>query len=192
MALSVWLYGGFLLLLGAERVGELVLSRSNAARAFAAGGVEVGQVHFRVMALLHTLFLFACAAEVLLLERAFPGALGWLALTFAIAAQGLRYWAIATLKEQWNVRIIVVPGRAPVTAGPYRFLKHPNYVAVVLELLVVPLIHGAILTAVVFSIANALLLIVRVRSEEAALGTVWAAAFADKPRFIPEVRRHVP
>lgn len=192
MALSAQLYLGFLLLLGAERLGELVLSRRNAAKAFAAGGVEFGHAHFRVMAALHTLFLFACAAEVLLVPRSFPGFGGWLALALALLAQALRYWAIATLGEQWNVRVIVVPGRAPVTSGPYRFLKHPNYVAVVLELLVVPLVHGAYATATVFSLANALLLFVRIRSEEAALGAGWAEAFAGKPRFIPEVRRDVP
>ncbi len=180
---------GFMALLGLERLVELVLSRRNAARAFSRGGVEVGQGHYRVMVIFHTLFLGACVAEVFLLRRPFPGAWGWGALGAAVLAQGLRYWAIATLGERWNSRVIVVPGQPPVTGGPYRFLRHPNYVAVVLELLSVPLIHGAWVTAVVFSVGNVALLFVRIRAEEAALGEAYARAFAGRPRFIPEVRR---
>ncbi len=189
MVTSVWLYLGFLGLLGAERLVELALSRRNAQRAFARGGVEAGQGHFRVMALMHTAFLFACGAEVLLQDRAFPGAAGWVALVAAVGAQALRYWAIATLGDRWNVRIIFVPGDLPVTSGPYRFIRHPNYVAVVLELLVVPLIHGAWVCAVVFSLANAAVLTFRIRAEERALGAAYATAFAQRPRFVPVSRR---
>jgi methyltransferase len=180
---------GFMGLLVGERLVELWLSKRNAARAFARGGVETGQGHYRVMVAFHTLFLFACVAEVFLLARPFPGAWGWGALAAALAAQGLRYWAIATLGERWNSRIIVLPEAPPVTGGPYRYLRHPNYVAVVLELLVVPLIHGAWLTAAVFTVGNAALLFVRIRAEEAALGEAYARAFAHHPRFVPEVRR---
>ncbi|HYO66133.1 MAG TPA: isoprenylcysteine carboxyl methyltransferase family protein [Archangium sp.] len=182
-------YVGFLGLLGAERLVELVLSKRNAARAFARGGVETGQRHYRVMVVLHSLFLVACGAEVVGLSRPFPGALGFGALGVALVAQALRYWAIASLGDRWNTRIIVVPGLEPVTRGPYRFLRHPNYVAVVLELAAVPLIHGAWVTALVFSFGNALLLRVRIRAEEEALGALYAEAFADRPRFIPEVPR---
>jgi methyltransferase len=185
MVTSVELYLLFLLLLSLERVGELLLSRRNAARAFARGAVEVGQRHFRVMAGLHTLFLIACAAEVVGLHRQFPGALGFAALGGALLAQGLRYWAIATLGERWNTRVIVLPEAAPVTGGPYRFVRHPNYVAVVAELVLVPLIHGAWITAIVFTVANAVLLAVRIRVEEEALGAAWKQHFAHAPRFIP-------
>jgi methyltransferase len=178
-------YLGFLLLLGAERLLELALSRRNAARLFARGAVEVGQGHFRVMALFHTLFLAACAAEVLLLPRPFPGGAGLAALGVALLAQALRYWAITTLGERWNTRIIVEPGAPPVTGGPYRYLRHPNYVAVVAELAAVPLVHGAWATALLFSAGNALLLFVRIRAEERALGPLYAQAFAAHPRFIP-------
>ncbi len=179
----------FLGLLIAERLVELVISKRNAARAFAQGGVETGQGHYRFMVVFHSLFLVACAAEVLGLSRPFPGASGFVALGVALVAQVLRYWAITSLGDRWNTRIIVVPGLAPVTRGPYRWLRHPNYVAVVLELAAVPLIHGAWVTAVVFSLGNALLLRVRIRAEEAALGAAYAEAFADRPRFIPEVPR---
>ncbi|RKG62164.1 hypothetical protein D7X30_02245 [Corallococcus sp. AB011P] len=183
------LFAGFMGLLVAERLLELVLSKRNAARAFARGGVETGQGHYRFMVVFHTLFLVACVAEVFGLQRPFWGAWSWAALVGAAVAQGLRYWAIGTLGDRWNSRIIVVPGLAPVTGGPYRFLRHPNYVAVVLELFCVPLIHGAWVTAVVFTVGNAALLYVRIRAEEAALGAVYSEAFAHRPRFIPEVRR---
>jgi len=182
-------YLGFLGLLVVERLVELVLSKRNAARALARGGMETGRGHYRVMVAFHSLFLVACAAEVLGLGRAFPGALGFVALGVALVAQGLRYWAIASLGERWNTRIIVVPGLPPVTRGPYRYLRHPNYVAVVLELAAVPLIHGAWMTAVAFSLGNALLLLVRIRAEEAALGAAYAETFARRPRFFPEVPR---
>nr|AYM53931.1 hypothetical protein [Corallococcus coralloides] len=183
------LFLGFMALLVAERLVELVLSKRNAERAFARGGVETGQAHYRFMVVFHTLFLVSCVAEVLGLRPAFPGTWGWVALGGAVTAQGLRYWAIATLGERWNSRIIVVPELPPVTGGPYRFLRHPNYVAVVLELAAVPLIHGAWRTALFFSVGNAALLFVRIRAEEAALGDAYARAFAHRPRFIPEVSR---
>lgn len=189
MVTSVAAYLGFLGLISVERLGELVLSKRNAARAFARGAIEVGQGHFRVMGPFHAAFLVACAAEVLVLERPFPGALGFACLAGALLAQGLRYWAIATLGERWNVRIIVLPEAPPVTGGPYRFLRHPNYLAVVMEMALVPLIHGAYLTAIAFSVGNAALLWVRIRAEEQALGSGYQAAFAHHRRFIPGLQQ---
>jgi len=185
MVTSRALYFAFLALLGLERLFELRLSRRNAAAAFARGGVEVGKRHFRVMAALHMAFLASCALEVVVLGRAFPGALGFAALLAALCAQALRYWAIATLGRRWNVRVIVVPGEAPVTSGPYRFVRHPNYAAVILEMAAVPLIHGAFWTAALFSCANAAVIAVRIRAEERALGGAWARAFAGLPRLVP-------
>lgn len=176
------LFLGFILV---ERLFELVLSARNARRALARGGREVGQGHYRVMTVLHTAFLLACAGEVLVFQRAFPGALGWAALVGAVAAQALRYWAISTLGEHWNTRIIFIPGAQPVTSGPYRFVRHPNYVAVILEMACIPLIHGGYLTALLFSVANAVLLTVRIRAEEVALGAEYRRAFQARPRFIP-------
>ncbi len=181
----LWAYTGFVALLAIERLYELKLSQRNAAKAFANGALEVGIRHYRVMTVFHTAFLVACVAEPWLLDRAEPGVTGLIALAFALVAQALRYWAISTLGEKWNTRVIVMPGSAPVTTGPYRFIKHPNYVAVVIELLAVPLIYGNWITAAVFSIGNAMLLAVRIRAEEKALGDRWQEAFAGKSRFIP-------
>ena len=185
MVTSVQAYLGLLVLVALERGVELVLSARNARLARARGGVETGRGHYPVMAVFHGLFLLACALEVTLLRRPFPGAVGWMALAVVLAAQALRYWAIVTLGWRWNTRIVVVPGAAPVTAGPYRWVRHPNYVAVIAEMLALPLVHGAWLTAAVFSLGNAVLLRVRIRAEEQALGASWQQAFAGRPRFVP-------
>lgn len=185
MSLSQSLYLGLLGLVGVERLVELVLSRRNARTALAQGAKEYGAAHFPVMAAMHFLFLVSCAVEVMALHRAFAPALGVPALLAELLGQGLRYWAIATLGSRWNVRIFVIPGSAPVTSGPYRFVRHPNYVAVVIDILALPLIHGAWMTALVFTLANAAMLYVRIRAEERALGDIYAASFADKPRFMP-------
>lgn len=178
----------YLILLGCvalERIVELLLSRRNAARAFARGGIEVGRGDFRIMASVHSLFLVACAAEVFGLDRRFPGWIGWVALCLAFLSQALRYWAISTLGDRWNVRIVLVPGDAPITSGPYRYLRHPNYLAVGIEFLAIPLVHGAFFTAALFSLANVALLRTRIRTEEEALGEPYQAHFADRPRFFP-------
>ncbi len=178
-------YLGLLVLLGCERGAELLVSRRNAQRALAAGGVETGRRTYGVMVAVHALFPLACAAEVLLLARPFPGAAGLAALTVALGAQVLRWWAVATLGERWSTRVIVVPGAPPVTGGPYRFLRHPNYLAVVLEMAAVPLVHGAWIAALAFSALNAALLSVRIPAEERALGAAYAEAFEGRRRLVP-------
>lgn len=187
-----WSWSGgtrlYLLLLAAllaERLVELRLSRRNAAAAFARGGVEVGQRHFRAMTALHSLWFAACAAEALVTQERGPLWLGAAGLAAALGAQALRWWAIGALGDRWNVRVIAVPGDPPVVAGPYRFVRHPNYLAVVIELACVPLVHFAWRTALAFSVANAVLLAVRIRAEERALGPLYASAFARTPRFLP-------
>ncbi|HKQ68394.1 MAG TPA: isoprenylcysteine carboxylmethyltransferase family protein [Polyangiaceae bacterium] len=183
------LYSSFLALLAGERGIELLISRRNARAASAHCAVETGQGHYRVMAALHAAFLVSCAAEVWLLDRAFSPGIGFVALGVALLAQVLRYSAIAALGQRWSVRIIVWPAAPPVTRGPYRFMRHPNYVAVGLELLFVPLMHGAFLTAVAFSACNAVLLTVRIRAEEQALGEIYAKAFRGRPRLFPSFAR---
>ena len=182
---SVWLYLALLGVVGLERLFELSLSRRNLRALRAKGAVEVGQGHFPVMVALHTAFLFSCGAEVWIFARPFTPWLGAVALAVTVAAQALRYWAVTTLGERWNTRVVVLPGAEPVVGGPYRFVRHPNYLAVVLELIALPLVHGAWATAVVFTLANAWLLSVRIRVEEQALGERWAAAFGRTPGPLP-------
>lgn len=152
-----------------ERFAELGVARRNARWAFAHGGREVGGGHYPVMVVLHTGLLLSCLVEVWLADRPFVPAIGWVMLVLALGSQVLRWWCIRTLGPRWNTRVIVVPGMPLVDRGPYRWLRHPNYVAVVVEGLALPLVHSAWLTALVFSAANAWLLTVRIRTENRAL-----------------------
>jgi methyltransferase len=150
-----------------ERLAELVVSQRNRAWSRARGGVEFGARHYPAMVILHTGLLAGCVVEAL--HRPFIPALGWPMLAIVLCAQGLRWWCIATLGPQWNTRVIVVPGAPRVTSGPYRFLSHPNYVAVVLEGVALPLVHTAWITAMVFTVLNAALLRTRITVENDAL-----------------------
>lgn len=154
---------------GLERVAELVVSKRHAAWAFSRGGVEYGQTHYVMMVALHTALLVGAVVEVWLLDRPFLPALGWTMLALVIASQALRWWCIRTLGRQWNTRVIVVPGMSLVNRGPYRVLRHPNYVAVVVEGLALPLVHTAWVTSALFTVLNAALLTVRIRVEDGAL-----------------------
>lgn len=158
-----------LLLVAAERVAELVVTRRNAAWSFARGGVETGRAHYPPMVALHTALILGCAAELWLLDRPFVPALGWPMLAVVVLAQGLRWWCVASLGRQWNTRVIVVPGLSLVRRGPYRLLRHPNYVAIVLEGAALPLVHTGWVTALAFTVLNAPLLAVRLRCEQRAL-----------------------
>ncbi|MGO9454679.1 MAG: isoprenylcysteine carboxyl methyltransferase family protein [Candidatus Binataceae bacterium] len=188
MVISLEAYLIILLALGAERILELFIARRNAQRAIAAGAIEIGQRHYRAMVILHTAFLIACGVERQLRGRSAAPAIASIAVVAEILAQALRYWVIATLGPRWNTRIIVLPGAQPVTCGPYRFARHPNYVAVAIEMLAVPMIGGAWISAIVFSIGNAILMLVRIPAEERALGNTYAGVFGSLPRFIPRLR----
>ncbi|KIU18386.1 isoprenylcysteine carboxyl methyltransferase family protein [Mycolicibacterium llatzerense] len=155
-----------------ERLVELVVSKRNLAWSLARGGTEYGFGHYPFMVVLHIGLLVACVLEPLLLDRPFIPALGWPMLAAVLAAQALRWWCIGTLGPQWNTRVIVIPGASRVVAGPYRWLPHPNYVAVVVEGFALPLVHTAWLTATVFTLLNALLLRTRLRVENTALASL--------------------
>jgi methyltransferase len=172
---------GYLVLLAAERAVELAVSRRNARRALAAGGVEAGRGHYPAMVIFHTSVLLACAVEPILWPRTWPMTAAVAALMAAVLAQALRWWAIATLGGHWSTRIIVMPGAPPVVGGPYRLLAHPNYLAVAVELLAVPLIGGALVTAALATLGNGLLMAIRIPAEERALGLGWARAFGRGP-----------
>ena len=163
-------YAVLVLATGAERIVELVLSKRHAAVAFARGGVEYGRGHFPWLVALHTGLLVACLAEVFLGDRPFLPYLGWPMFALVLASQALRYWCVATLGQQWNTRVIVVPGAGAVRRGPYRWMHHPNYLAVVVEGIALPLVYTAWITAVVFTVLNAVLLLrIRIPTEDRAL-----------------------
>ena len=150
-----------------ERLAELVVSKRHQSWALARGGREYGFGHYPFMVVLHSGLLVACLIEASF--RDFIPALGWPMLAVVVLAQALRWWCITTLGPRWNTRVIVVPGLPLVRRGPYRWLHHPNYVAVVAEGVALPLVHTAWLTAVVFTVVNAGLLTVRLRCENAAM-----------------------
>ena len=143
--------------------------------AWARGGREHGFGHYPYMVVLHTGLLLACLIEAA--HRSFIPALGWPMIAIVVMAQALRWWCITVLGPRWNTRVIVVPGLPLVERGPYRWLRHPNYVAVVLECIALPLVHSAWITAIVSTVVNAGLLRVRISSENAAL----AQALTESP-----------
>lgn len=153
-----------------ERVAELVVSQRNLTWSRAHGGVEFGVGHYPLMVALHSTLLVACVAEAL--YRPFLPALGWPMFALVLAAQALRWWCIGTLGRQWNTRVVVIPDAVRVTRGPYRFMPHPNYVAVVVEGVALPLVHTAWITALAFTVLNAALLRTRIRVENSALASL--------------------
>lgn len=164
------LFTMFILATGLERLYEVRLSNRNAALAFTRGGKEFGQRHYPFMVVLHTGLLVSCVAEVYLADRPFIPWLGAAMFVIALACQVLRYWCISTLGTQWNARVIVVPGLGRVTGGPYRFFTHPNYIVVITEGIALPLVHTAWVTAIAFTVLNAVLLFgFRIPTEERAL-----------------------
>ncbi|MCX5151927.1 isoprenylcysteine carboxyl methyltransferase family protein [Streptomyces sp. NBC_00320] len=163
------LYLLLMALVVAERLAELAVARRGTRWSLSRGAIEYGRGHYPAMVALHTALLAGCVVEPLVADRPFLPALGWPALALVLAAQGLRWWCISTLGPRWNTRVLVVPGLPLVAAGPYRLLRHPNYVAVVVEGAALPLVHTAWMTAAGFTVLNLLLLGVRIRCEEDAL-----------------------
>ena len=159
-----------------QRLAELVYARWNTSRLLERGGVEFGAGHYPLMVALHALWLLGL------------GMLGHdrdvdrLWLTVFIALQAGRVWVLATLGARWTTRVIVLPGAAPVARGPYRWLAHPNYLIVILEIAVVPLALGLPLFALVFSLANAALVAYRIHVESQALAWVNQSRLPMKPQ----------
>lgn len=164
------MYYLFIALIGAERLVEMGFAQRNATWSFAHGGKEFGRGHYPVMVGMHVALLLSCTAEVAFLHRPFIPVLGWTMVAVVAASTVVRWWCVSVLGRHWNPRVIVVPGAPLVRSGPYRWAHHPNYTAVAAEVVALPLVHSAWVTAIVFSIANALVLRVRIRTEDAALG----------------------
>ena len=156
------------------RVRELGVSKRHLRVLEGRGAIEVGAGHYPWMVALHTTFLLSCVAEVWLLDRPWRPLVATAAMLVLVAATALRWWTLATLGERWTTRVLVVPGEDLVRAGPYRWLRHPNYLVVVMEIAAIPLVHCAWLTAGVFSIANLVLLKERIRVEDEALSRLAA------------------
>ena len=163
------LFLGFVAALGAQRLFELRLSQRNERRMRWHGGREHAPETYRWIVTLHAAWFAAMLLEVFVGRRKFRPRLAALAFGVFAAGQVLRLTAIRTLGWRWSTRVMTVPGESPVQHGIYRYIRHPNYLGVELEILAVPLLHSAYLTSAVFGVANTLLLRARIRREEQAL-----------------------
>ncbi|MCA9492184.1 MAG: hypothetical protein KC621_19765 [Myxococcales bacterium] len=178
---------GLLVVTGLLRVGEVLVSwRRQAARADAV--VAEGPL-FPAMALLHAALIVLPMAEVEALQRPFLPWLAGLSAALLVAATALRVWTLSTLGRAWNVRVVRPEEQQVVTSGPYRWIRHPNYLCVVLEIVALPLFHTAVLSAIALTLWNAAVLVVRIRNEEAVLSRIpaWRDAFSSRSRLIPYV-----
>lgn len=174
----------------ALRLWEVLHSwRQLAAQRGKAAAVALREPFFPLMVVLHAAWLAGGLAEVVVTRPFFHPGLFFPLLALWAAALGLRFWVVQSLGAQWNVRVIVRKRQPVIAHGPYRYVRHPNYVAVAMEIAVVPLLIGAYWTALLASVANAALLADRIRREEAYLmqNRAYRKAFGGKKRFIPFV-----
>jgi methyltransferase len=161
-----------ILLVGIERIVELVVSKRNLEWSRANGGIEFSFGHYPFMVVLHIGLLFGALAEMYISQPKLIPELAWSMFVLAVASQILRWWCVLTLGKRWNTRIVLVPNLPRITAGPYKFLNHPNYVAVVIEGFALPLVGFSWITAIIFTALNIPLLYVRIRAENKALATL--------------------
>ncbi|MEI6805031.1 MAG: isoprenylcysteine carboxylmethyltransferase family protein [Myxococcaceae bacterium] len=152
------------------RIFELMKSNRHRKILLTQGGVEHASGHYKYMVLLHTAWFISMLFEVICLKRPFYFWLFSMALAGTFLGNILRYVSMNTLGVRWNTRIIILPGKAPIQTGIYRYFRHPIYIGVCLELACIPLLHTAYLTAIIFTILNLVLLKTRIREEEKALG----------------------
>jgi len=189
MALSQYAYLGLLALVGLLRLVELRISAQNQKRLAAQGVARAAEPHFRWMVLLHTGVLIAAALEVVLLRRPLIPALAIPMGALFLLASALRWWVIATMAGHWNVQVMASTRLGVVTRGPFRWVRHPNYAAVYVELIVLPLIHTAWIAALLAAIGNTWILSQRLAVEEKVLAAdpVYRAEMLSKPRFLPRL-----
>jgi methyltransferase len=181
-------YLALLAVVGIGRLLELRISRRNQKNLEKQGVRKIPEPHFRWMVLTHAAVLAGAAAEVLLLHRPLIPSLAISMAALFVFANALRWWVIRTLAGHWNVEVMVSSRVGVVTSGPYRWIRHPNYVAVVIELFSLPMIHTAWITALAGTLADLEILRRRLRVEEGVLlaDPVYRATMGDKPRFLPK------
>lgn len=189
MGVDTIAYCALLAVVGLGRLIELGISKRNQRRLIARGAEKVPEPHFQWMVLLHGGVLLAAACEVVLLKRPLIPVLAWSMGILFLLANALRWWVIRSMAGHWNAEVMASVHLGVVTRGPYRWIRHPNYVAVFLELIALPLIHTAWLTASLATAANLWVLRQRLRIEESALlaSPEYVAAMGSKPRFLPRL-----
>jgi methyltransferase len=190
MELTAQLYLALLVLIAVGRLLELAHSRRNQQRLVAAGSSKTHDPGYKWMIALHTGLLLGCALEVGMASRPWIPLFGGPMLVLFFAANALRWWVICTLGSRWNVEVMSASRMGVVTeVGPYRWMRHPNYTAVFVEMLALPLIHSAWITAIVGTALHTIVLRHRIALEESVMrqDPTWQAAFATRPRFVPRV-----
>jgi methyltransferase len=187
MDLSVIAFLALLVVVAALRLVELRISRRHQQDLVARGAAKVHEPRFRWMVALHTSVLIGAALEVVFLKRPFLPALAAAMFAIFLAANAVRWWVIRTLGDHWNVQIMDSTRLGVVTEGPFRFVRHPNYAAVFAEMVALPLIHTAWITALAGALAHTAVLAQRLSMEERVLfaNPDYRAAMAGKPRFLP-------
>ncbi|MGB7316636.1 MAG: isoprenylcysteine carboxylmethyltransferase family protein [Planktotalea sp.] len=164
MELATFVFLGFIIV---QRLSELVIAKRNTARLLAKGAYEVGAEHYPIMVGMHSAWIVC----LLFLGYDEHVALGWL-LIFVVL-QGFRIWILGTLGGRWTTRVIILP-EPLVVAGPFKYFRHPNYMLVVAEIIVAPMVLGLVWVAVIFTVLNAAMLYVRIGVEEKALSALRA------------------
>lgn len=187
--LSALLFSGLVAVVACQRAWELGRSRRNESLMRAMGGREHARGQMPWMRALHAAWLLAMPLEVIWLRRPFEPRLALGAFAAFVAGQALRFAAMSALGDRWSVRVMTIPRAPAVDGGIFRFIRHPNYLGVVLEIAALPLIHGAWVTAAAFTLANGVLLTFRIRAEEDALrhDNDYERDLGDRPRWIPRL-----
>jgi methyltransferase len=171
-----------------QRLMELRIAKRNETWMKAQGAIEFGSRHYRYLVLMHLCFFISLLTEKIALNKGMSP-LWPVIFGIFLLAQTVRVWALLSLGRFWNTKIIVLPNAEVVLNGPYRYIKHPNYLVVAVELAVIPLLFGAYLTAIIFSIVNAIMMFIRIPEEEYALQnlTEYSYCFQGRNRFLPKL-----
>ncbi|WP_328589276.1 isoprenylcysteine carboxyl methyltransferase family protein [Litchfieldia alkalitelluris] len=177
----------FVLYLVTQRMIELYIAHRNESWMKKKGAYEIGGGHYKYIVAIHTLFFVVYFFEVFIKGVQISSAFKVI-LCFFVLTQLLRLWVIKSLGKYWNTKIIILPNEEIVKKGPYKYLRHPNYVIVALELVLIPLLYNAYITAVVFTLLNIFVLSIRIPTEERALSSLtnYKDHFSEKNRFVPQ------
>jgi methyltransferase len=186
---SLIAYLALLLLVAALRIFELRVSRRHQQQMVARGAKKIVDPKFRWMVLVHTGVLLGSACEVVFLKRPLIPALAAVTIVLFLGANAVRWWVIRTMGQHWNVQVVDSTELGVVTSGPFRYVRHPNYAAVFVEMLALPMIHTAWITATFGAVAHVIVLMQRLSAEERVLlaNADYRAAMAQKARFLPGV-----
>ncbi|HAQ06585.1 MAG TPA: hypothetical protein DCR24_03300 [Bacillus bacterium] len=183
--MAFFFFVGFIII---QRLFELSVAKRNEKWMKSKGAIEFGQRHYPAMVLIHTAFFIVFIFEVMSLEKGLSSYWPVLLFLFSVT-QAMRIWALSSLGRFWNTKIIILPDADVVKKGPYKLIKHPNYLIVTAELLIIPLMFNAFITLVLFTLLNILILSIRIPAEENALRemTKYEMVFKKQGRFVPNL-----